>query len=147
VDPSEYARRNAEALGATLVIDPDSCDPKKAVYAILPEGPDLVVEAAGPIKAGELARDLRRRGTRWNVFGITTHDKFWMDGCETHFLEGRMDASFGCTSIGMQNAIRLMERGAVDPAKIISHWFPLSEIHKSVEIMGQPERNKIIINP
>jgi threonine dehydrogenase-like Zn-dependent dehydrogenase len=58
-----------------------------------------------------------------------------------------MDASFGCTSIGMQNAIRLMERGVVDPEKIISHRFPLSEIHKAIEVMGQPERNKVIINP
>ncbi len=147
IDPSDYARRNAVALGATHTIDPSGCDPVKSVYEIMPDGPDLVVEAAGPIGAVELARDLRRRGTRWNVFGITTHEKFWMDGCDAHFMEGRMDASFGCTSIGMQNAIRLMERGVVDPEKIISHRFPLSEIHKAVEIMGRPERNKVIINP
>lgn len=147
VDPSDYARRNATALGATHTIDPTQSDPRQAVYDIITEGPDLVVEAAGPIHAVELARDLRRRGTRWNVFGITTHEQFWMDGGETHFMEGRMDASFGCTAIGMQNAIRLMERGVVDPTRIISHRFPLAEIHRAVEVMGQPERNKVIINP
>ena len=42
---------------------------------------------------------------------------------------------------------RSMERGLVDPAKIISHRFPLKEIHKAVEVMGGPERNKVIINP
>jgi threonine dehydrogenase-like Zn-dependent dehydrogenase len=40
-----------------------------------------------------------------------------------------------------------MERGVIDPGKIISHRFPLSEIHKAVEVMGAPERNKVIINP
>jgi L-iditol 2-dehydrogenase len=106
-----------------------------------------VVEAAGPIRAVELARDLRRRGTRWNVFGITTHETFELDGGLTHFLEGRMDASFGTTPLAMQKAIRLMETGLVDPGKIVSHRFPLSRIHDAVELMGQPGRNKIVINP
>ena len=91
--------------------------------------------------------DLRRRGTRWNVFGITTHEKFELDGGHTHFLEGRMDASFGTTPLAMQNAIMLMERGLVDPGKIISHNFSLRDIDRAIEVMGQPERNKVIINP
>ena len=147
VDTSDYALRNAVALGATHAVNPSREDPKKRVYEIIPGGPDLVVEAAGPIEAVRLAADLRRRGTRWNVFGITTHEKFELDGGLTHFLEGRMDASFGTTPLAMTSAIRLMERGLVDPGKIISHRFPLKEIHKAVEVMGGPERNKVIVNP
>ncbi len=63
----------------------------------------------GPIEAVQLMVDLRRRGTRWNVFGITTHETFELDGGLTHFLEGRMDASFGTTPLAMRKAIRLME--------------------------------------
>jgi L-iditol 2-dehydrogenase len=147
VDPSDYARRNALALGATHAIDPRAGDPKKQVYAILPHGPDLVIEAAGPIGAVRLMTDLRRRGTRWNVFGITTHEKFELDGGYTHFLEGRMDASFGTTPLAMQRAIRLMESGLVNPEKIISHRFALQDLPKAVEVMGQPERNKVMIHP
>ena len=91
--------------------------------------------------------DLRRRGTKWNVFGITTHERFELDGGYTHFLEGRMDASFGTTPLAMQKAIRLMERGLVDPGKIISHRLALADIHKAVEIMGQSQRNKVVIQP
>lgn len=147
VDPSPYARANALRLGATHVVDPQAGDPRQAVYDILPHGPDLVVEAAGPIQAVQLAADLRRRGTKWNVFGITTHETFTLDGGQTHFLEGRMDASFGCTPVGMANAIRLMERGVVNPEQIISHRFALKDIHQAVEVMGTPERNKVIIHP
>jgi threonine dehydrogenase-like Zn-dependent dehydrogenase len=147
VDRSEYALKNAMKLGATHTVNSGKEDPKKRVYEILPDGPDLVIEAAGPIQAVQLAADLRRRGTRWNVFGITTHEKFELDGGLTHFLEGRMDASFGTTSLAMQRAIRLMEAGLVDPGKIISHHFPLKQIAKAVEVMGTPERNKVIINP
>jgi threonine dehydrogenase-like Zn-dependent dehydrogenase len=147
IDSSAYARKNALALGATHVVDPKAGDPRKQVYDIIPDGPDLVVEAAGPIAAVKLMTELRRRGTRWNVFGITTHETFELDGGLTHFLEGRMDASFGTTPLAMQNAIRLMERGLVDPGKIVSHRFPLRDIEAAIAVMGQPERNKVIIQP
>ena len=147
VDPSAYARENAMQLGATHTVDPTQGDPKEQVYQMLPRGPDVVVEAAGPIQAVNLMTSLRRRGTRWNVFGITTHETFELDGGLTHFLEGRMDASFGTTPLAMQKAIMLMERGLVDAEKIISHRFPLSDIHRAVDTMAQPERNKVIINP
>jgi threonine dehydrogenase-like Zn-dependent dehydrogenase len=147
VDTSSYALNNALALGATHVVNPAVEDARQCIYEIMPDGPDLIVEAAGPIQAVQLMVDLRRRGTRWNVFGITTHEKFELDGGLTHFLEGRMDASFGTTPVAMANAIRLMERGLVDPGKIISHRFPLSEIEAAVAAQGLPDRNKIIINP
>jgi L-iditol 2-dehydrogenase len=147
VDTSAYARAHALRLGATHAVDPRSGDAKRQVYDIIPGGPDLVVEAAGPISAVNLMVDLRRRGTRWNVFGITTHEKFELDGGLTHFLEGRMDASFGTTPWAMQNALRLIERGKVDPEQIISHRFPLEKIGEAMKVMDSPDRNKVIINP
>ena len=147
LDVSEHARRNALRLGATHAINPAAEDAKKRVYEILPDGPDLVVEAAGPISAVKLMVELRRRGTRWNVFGITTHEKFELDGGLTHFLEGRMDASFGTTALAMSRAIRLMETGRIDIEQVISHRFPLSEIHKAMGVMAGPNRNKVIIHP
>ena len=90
---------------------------------------------------------LLRRGTRWNVFGITTHEKFELDGGLMHFLEARMDASFGTTPLAMEKAIMLMERGLIDPEKVISHRYPLTQIHQVVETMAGRERNKVVINP
>jgi L-iditol 2-dehydrogenase len=147
IDTSEYALKNALDLGATHTVNPLKEDAKGRVYEILPLGPDLVVEAAGPIEAVKLAADLRRRGTRWNVFGITTHEKFELDGGLTHFLEGRMDASFGTTPLAMSRAIRLMETGLVPVESIVSHRFPLTKIDEAVEAMGSAERNKVIVNP
>jgi len=147
IDTSDYALRNATHLGATHVVNPTKEDAKRRVYEIIPGGPNLIVEAAGPIQAVKLMVDLRRRGTKWNVFGITTHETFELDGGMTHFLEGRMDASFGTTPLAMAKAIRLMETGLIDTEKIISHRFPLSRIHEAMEVMGTQERNKVIINP
>ncbi|MHC4457972.1 MAG: zinc-dependent alcohol dehydrogenase, partial [Planctomycetota bacterium] len=147
IDTSNYALQNAKQCGATHTVGSASEDAKRKVYEIIPDGPDLVVEAAGPIEAVQLMVDLRRRGTKWNVFGITTGEKFELDGGLTHFLEGRMDASFGTTTLAMTKAIDLMETGLIDVEKIISHRFPLSKIHKAIEVMETAERNKIIINP
>ena len=147
IDTSAHARRQALALGATHAIDPVHEDAKARIYEIIPGGPDLIVEAAGPIEAVKLMVDLRRRGTRWNVFGITTHETFELDGGRTHFLEGRMDASFGTTPLAMAKAIRLMEKGLVDIEQVISHRFPLADIHAAMDVMAQPDRNKVIINP
>lgn len=146
IDTSDYALANALDLGATHIVNPAKEDAKKRVCEIIPEGPDLVVEAAGPIEAVRLMVDLLRRGTRWNVFGITTHEKFELDGGLTHFLEARMDSSFGTTTVAMAKAIRLMETGLVDTEKIISHRFPLSRIHEALEVMGSSKRNKVIIH-
>ncbi len=147
IDVSEHARKVALSLGATHAIDPAHEQARDRVYEIIPDGPDLVVEAAGPIEAVKLMVDLRRRGTRWNVFGITTHERFDLDGGLTHFLEGRMDASFGTTPLAMSKAIRLMETGLVDTERVISHRFPLTEIHQAIEVMSGPERNKVVIHP
>ena len=147
IDVSDYALRNALKLGATHAINPTREDARKRVYEIIPRGPDLIVEAAGPIEAVRLMVDLRRRGTRWNLFGITTHETFELDGGYTHFLEGRMDASFGTTLLSMSKAIRLMETGLVDTEQIISHRFPLTRIHEAMTVMDTPDHNKVIINP
>jgi L-iditol 2-dehydrogenase len=147
VDTSPFARAQALALGATHAVDPVLEDAYRRVYEIIPDGPDLIVEAAGPIQAVELMVKLRRRGTRWNVFGITTHETFELDGGLTHFLEGRMDASFGTTPLAMSRAIRLMERGLVDPERIITHRFPLTRIYDALEVMTGHERTKVIVNP
>lgn len=147
VDLSEYALATARRLGATHTVNASAGDARAAIADILPDGPDLVVEAAGPIEAVRLMVSLLRRGTRWNVFGITTHETFELDGGLTHFLEARMDASFGTNPLAMTQAIRLIERGLVDPEQAISHRFALADIHRAVEAMGAPDRNKVIIHP
>ena len=147
VDTSDYALKNALELGATHGVNPAQEDARQRVYEIIPEGPDLIVEAAGPIAAVELMVNLRRRGTRWNVFGITTHETFELDGGMTHFLEGRMDASFGTTPLAMSRAIRLMERGLVDVEQVISHRFALTDIHEALDVVGSPQHNKVIVHP
>jgi len=147
IDISDYALKNAMKLGATHAINPEKCDVKKAIYEILPEGPDLIIEAAGPVEAVQMMFDLCRRATRINLFGITTHEQVKFNGGYTHFLETRMDSSFSVTPESMLNAAKIIERGLIDPTKIITHRFSLSKINEAMKIMGTTERNKVMIFP
>jgi L-iditol 2-dehydrogenase len=147
VDISDHVLDLARKLGATHTVNPARCNAKEAICGIIPHGPDLAIESAGPIEAVRLMVSLLRRGTRWNVFGITTHEKFELDGGLMHFLEARMDASFGTTPLAMEKAIMLMERGVICPERVISHRFPLANIGQAVEMMASRERNKVVINP
>ena len=147
VDISDYALQNSLKLGATHAINPNKCDVKKKIYEILPDGPDLVIEAAGPVEAVQMMFDLCRRATRINLFGITTHEDVKFDGGYTHFLETRMDSSFSVTPESMINAAKIIERGLVDPTKIITHRFSLKNINKAMEVMAITERNKVMIFP
>src|SRR6185295_9211026 len=61
VDVSDFALDTAKRLGATHTVNPTLGDAKAAIYEILPQGPDLVVEAAGPISAVKLMVSLLRR--------------------------------------------------------------------------------------
>ena len=145
IDTSDYALANASRLGATHTVNPQTCDAREEIYKIMPEGPDLIVEAAGPVEAVNLMFALRRRGTRVNLFGITTHDEFALDGGYTHFIETRMDASFSVTPMSMVQSIRLQQRGLIDTERIISHRFPLEQINEAMEAMDRPERNKVMV--
>lgn len=146
IDTSDFALKNALRLGATHAINPKKVDDvREALYDIIPDGPDLIVEAAGPLEAVELMFNLTRRGTRVNLFGITTPEKFCLEGGPTHFNEIRMDASFSVTPIAMQNAIRLQETGLVNTEEIITHVYRLEDLEEGMVAMDGSDRNKVMI--
>ena len=147
IDVEDWRLEFSKKCGATHLINSKKTDPIKAVYEILPNGPDIVFEAAGPLEAAQLAFDLCRRGTRVNEFGVTTEGTIAISPADVHWKETRVDASFSVYPRVMQSSIRLMEKGFVDPNKIITHNFKLDDINDAMETMKSPERVKIIINP
>jgi len=148
LDLSDRRLRMAADVGATHCINVKEVDDvKAAVYDILPDGPDIVFEAAGTLSAAELTFALVRRGTRVNVFGVTTPGDIPISPGKVHFEETRVDASFSITPRVMTKSIELMEKGLVDPEKIVTHTFSLDEIHDAIKMMESDERVKIMVCP
>jgi L-iditol 2-dehydrogenase len=146
-DPSPFRRAKALEMGATHALDPLARDVKDAVYEILPQGPDVVFEAAGVLQAAKDAFDLCRRGTRVNMFGVIIPGEIPISPADVHFLETRMDASFSVTPRAMEKSLDLMERGKADPSKIVTHRFSLEDMGQALEAMEAPDRIKIMVLP
>jgi threonine dehydrogenase-like Zn-dependent dehydrogenase len=147
IDIEDWRLEFSKKCGATHLINSQKADAIKAVYEILPNGPDIVFEAAGPLPAAQLAFDLCRRGTRVNEFGVTTEGTIDISPADVHWKETRVDASFSVYPRVMQQSIRLMEKGFVDPNKIITHRFKLDDINEAMDTMKIAERVKIIVKP
>ncbi len=147
IDVVDERLEKAKELGATHTINSKIINPKEAVYDIIPNGPDIVFEAAGVLEAAKLAFELTRRGTRINMFGVIIPGTIPISPAEIHFNETRVDASFSVNPRVMTKVISLLEKRKVDPGKIITHKFPLTEIDKALLAMELPERIKVVINP
>jgi threonine dehydrogenase-like Zn-dependent dehydrogenase len=147
IDIEDFKLDYARKLGASHTINCRATDAREAVYDILPDGPDIVFEAAGALEAASLAMDLCRRGTRVNMFGVIVPGTVPVSPAEVHFQETRVDASFSVTPRAMVRALDLQRKGLVDPGTIVTHEFPLSAMPQALETMGTVERIKIVIRP
>lgn len=145
VDLNAHRLAVARACGATHLVNGAETDTASAVRSILPDGPDLVFEAAGTLEAASLAFELCRRGTRLNMFGVIVPGTIPVSPADIHFTEIRMDASFSVTPTVMRKSLTLQERGLVDTGRIITHRFPLERIADAVEAMSAPDRVKVML--
>jgi threonine dehydrogenase-like Zn-dependent dehydrogenase len=147
IDIEDFKLQYARKIGATHVINSNKTDAKQAVCDILPEGPDIVFEAAGTLPAAELQMDLCRRGTRVNMFGVIVPGTIPVSPARVHFQETRVDASFSVNPKVMTRSLDLQRKGLVDPSVIITHEVPLSEMESALEVMGSAERIKVVVKP
>jgi len=147
IDIEDYKLEHAKKCGATHVLNSRKVEPKAEVNRLLPDGPDLVFEAAGALEAAELAFALCRRGTRVNMFGVIVPGTIPVSPAEVHFKETRVDASFSVKPQVMLKSLELMSKGLVDPGKIVTHEIPLREMAEALRIMESPERIKVVVQP
>jgi len=137
--------RVASRVGVRHVVNSSIEDPVKLVQEIMPEGPDVVVEAAGTLEAASLAFKLAGRACRVNMFGVIVPGEIGVSPRQIHFSEVRVDASFSITPRVMTKSLQLMERGLVDPSRIVTHRYRLDDIQRALDSMERPDRVKVII--
>jgi len=135
----------ASRVGVRHIVDASVEDPVKRVREIMPEGPDVVVEAAGTLEAASLAFKLAGRACRVNMFGVIVPGEIGVSPKQIHFSEVRVDASFSITPRAMTKSLQLMERGLVDPSRIITHRYRLEEIQAAFDSMERRDRVKVMI--
>lgn len=148
VDPLDYRLEKSVQMGATHTINPDKENLTEAIQEITRgAGPDIVVEAAGyPDTFNEAFRQVRQFGTVI-LFGIQSDD---FVPIEHNLLMEKQPSIFPTTGARsadpisqIQDMVSLRERGWCEPADLITHRLPFSEVQQAYDMYEQRQDNII----
>jgi len=141
---SDYRKEAAKACGATQVVDPQKEDLEAIVNRETDGGPNIVVEAVGPLLP-QAIKLVRTRGTVLQFGHDETVEPAIPVGVmlkkEVHIL----GAFIGRYSF--DRAAKVMESGQLPLDRIVSHRLPLSKVHEGIELLRQGKGLKIILEP
>lgn len=141
---SEYRREAAKACGATLVVDPQQEDLEAVVKHETDSGPNVVVEAVGPLLP-QAIQLVRTRGTVLQ-FG---HDESIEPAIPVGVMLKKEVQILGAFigRYSFDRTAKVMESGQLPLDQIVSHRLPLSKVHEGIELLRQGKGLKIILEP
>lgn len=113
------------------------------------EGPDVVITTCGSVEAHEQAIEMVAHRGYVNLFGGLPKNARPMSVLSNviHYKECFVTGSHGCTPRHHALAVELIEKGLVRVAPLITHRFPLSQIHDAFHAMESRDGMKVVINP
>jgi len=113
------------------------------------EGPDVVVTTCGSVEAHEQAIEMVAHRGCVNLFGGLAKDARPLNVLSNtiHYKECFVTGSHGSTPRQHEIAVRLIEKGIVRVAPLVTHQYPLSRIHEAFETMESRQGMKIVVHP
>ncbi|MFW9834901.1 MAG: zinc-binding dehydrogenase [Candidatus Thorarchaeota archaeon] len=148
-DLAELRRNIARKAGADIVIDPSKEDPIKRVKEETSGyGADVVIEAVGIPQTWEQAVEMTRdAGTTVLFGGAASGTKFEIDTVRFHYGQLTIKGVFHLKPRHVEQALKLIITGDVNPDLLISHEMPLAKINEALEMMSKGETMKVAISP
>jgi len=112
-------------------------------------GPDVILVCAPSREAQEQALSMVANRGRVNFFGGLPKDDciVKLDANSLHYKEFFISGASSSLPEGNRRALTLLSEKKIDAAKIITHVFPLDEIHKGFEVMDSRNCIKVVIKP
>ncbi len=141
---SGYRRKMALECGADMVINPKEEDIKAFVSKETRGGPEVVVEAVGPLLPQAI--ELVHSDGRILQFG---HDELARPEIPVAEIVKKEIVIYG-GFIGKFTFSKLpgiIESGVLPLEKVVSHRLPLSRVHEGIDILRRGEGLKIILEP
>ena len=113
------------------------------------EGADAVIVCAPSREAQEQALELVAARGRVNFFGGLPKDDCIdrVDANKLHYKEYFISGASSSLPENNREALRLLEKKVIDPDKLITHRFPLADIHKGFDVINTKDCFKVVINP
>jgi threonine dehydrogenase-like Zn-dependent dehydrogenase len=141
---SDYRKEAAAACGATLVVDPQKEDLEAVVKRETGGGPNIVVEAVGPL----LPQAIQLVGHRGTVLQFG-HDETVNPAIPVGVMLKKEVQILGAYigRYSFERAAKVMESGQLPLDQIVSHRLPLSKVHEGIELLRQGKGLKIVLEP
>ena len=148
-DLAELRRDVAKKSGADIVIDPSKEDPIERVKEETSGlGADVVIEAVGIPHTWEQAIEMTRdAGTTVLFGGAASGTKFEIDTVRFHYGQLTIKGVFHLKPRHVEQALKLIIAGDVNPDLLISHEMPLAKINEALEQMSKGQTMKVAISP
>lgn len=138
-DVVETKLERAEAYGATVTVNAADESLAEAVDDFTDgEGVDVVIEASGAAASIESTVDVVRRGGTVVCIGLSAEDEIPVETNEIVDKELDFKGSFRFRNT-YDDAVSLLERGAVDVEKIIDFEMPMSDLTAAFERAMEPD--------
>jgi L-iditol 2-dehydrogenase len=113
------------------------------------EGADVIYVCAPSREAQESATRLAAPRGRINFFGGLPRDDcvIHLDANALHYKEFFVGGASSSLPEGNRQALHLLADRTIDPDRLITHRFPLEDIHKGFAVMEAREALKVVICP
>ena len=141
---SGFRRKLAKENGADLIIDPSNEDLENIVLKETNGGVDIVVDAIGTQL--DTATRLARKNGKILLMGVNEKAQPKISQSQITFKELQIMGTW-LANATFPKAVQLIESGELELNKLITHRFPLEEIHKGIDLINEGKAFKVMINP
>ena len=150
-DTMDSRRKLAQKFGAREAFHPRDTTFARAVKSMTDgRGADIVIVAASAPGIVEQAVACSRPGSRVLLFAQTSHqERIEVSGADICMGERVLCGSYSASVDVQKEAAELVLSGALPVEELISHRFPLNNIHEGIERALHPgaESLKIVVHP
>ncbi len=147
VDVNERKLQWASDFGAAKTINASKVERvSKEVKKLTGGGADIAMEVIGNPRTIEEAFECVRVGGRLCVVGYT-HEKISVVAGKIMFKEIEVVGSLGCRPLDYKPLIRMVESGAIDVKRQVTHQFQLEELEEAFAVMKEGVSLRSIVTP
>lgn len=149
VEPNEYRRGLAKAMGADVVVDPTEEDPVASVTeATGGHGAEVVLEMSGNARAIDQGTRMVARGGRMSLLGLPAGPVTLDLNDQVIFKEARLEGITGREMFRTwQQTSVLLASGLVNVAPVLTHRFPLEAFEEAFATLASGASGKVILLP
>lgn len=146
---SAERRRVAEALGATVAVDPTSEDLAAVVEEVTGGvGVDSTYVCVGVPELAQEAIELSRVGGRVCLFaGFKGAGTAEISANLIHYKQVRLTGTSNTRRADVETALALIETGRIETASLITHRFGIAAVETAIETMSVDGALKVALTP